>query len=608
MKFNHLRRIHTHLGLFLGIISSTSAIAAPEIEIEQSAVPFVLDGFTTVPFGATPVGTPVTRTFTIRNLGSSDLSGISVAPGGAHASEFVLTASPAPTVIGGATTTFTVTFTPGTLGSRIASLQVRSNDDDEGIFDINLAGAGGNGYRFPELLYYRVDGTGTTAPNLASAPVGANPSPIEGAMTQGGTGQFGGGLVGTGGSSAADRLNTGWATNFPQSWTLSLYTRSIPGGSTPYYFCGDSSGKNFRCFSNGIAGVGNVLLRGAGITDVTIPNGATPEAKVVHFAYDGTTREIRGYLNGVLVTTVSQLAQFTVTGNGPFLVGGQGTNAGLPAGGILDEFRLYDRALSATEIAATWADNAFGPAPEIVVEQPMGTGLADGVSSVNAGAVTLGQNSISTFTVKNSGTSDLVGLSIIKEGAQSGDFTVSPLGATVLAPNASTTFSVIFAPSARGNRTAAIRIASNDSDENTFDISHSGTGLSRLEGWRVTHFGSPANSGPGADSNDFEFDGLPNVSEFALGTNPKQPSRFTEALVQVGANLEYTYTRAKAAVLDGFTFHVAWKDDLASPTPWSAEGVTQVVMSDDGTTQLVKATLPAGTAGQRFVHLEITPP
>ncbi len=40
----------------------------------------------------------------------------------------------------------------------------------------------------PELLWYRFDGTGTTVPNLASAPpVGTNNATLMGGLTQGGT-------------------------------------------------------------------------------------------------------------------------------------------------------------------------------------------------------------------------------------------------------------------------------------------------------------------------------------------------------------------------------------------------------------------------------------
>ncbi|MEO5916422.1 MAG: MBG domain-containing protein [Luteolibacter sp.] len=119
--------------------------------------------------------------------------------------------------------------------------------------------------------------------------------------------------------------------------------------------------------------------------------------------------------------------------------------------------------------------------PEIAVEQPVGTNLTDGSASMSCGSVLVGSSSSPlTFTVKNVGSANLTGLSVSKDGASSADFTVGSLGATTLAAGASNTFTVTFSPSAPGSRTAAIHIASNDADENPFDINLTGTAFSVL--------------------------------------------------------------------------------------------------------------------------------
>jgi len=116
--------------------------------------------------------------------------------------------------------------------------------------------------------------------------------------------------------------------------------------------------------------------------------------------------------------------------------------------------------------------------PEIAVEQPAGTGLSDGSSSIGCGSVTVGSSSPPiSFTIRNTGTSDLTGLSVSKNGTNGGDYALGSLGATTLAPGASTSFSVTFSPGAAGSRAAAIHIASNDADENPFDINLTGTGV-----------------------------------------------------------------------------------------------------------------------------------
>ena len=54
-------------------------------------------------------------------------------------------------------------------------------------------------------------------------------------------------------------------------------------------------------------------------------------------------------------------------------------------------------------------------------------------------------------------------------------------------------------------------------------------------------------------------------------------------------------------------FQVEWNDQL-SPNGWSTVGVAETVTSDEGLLQQVQATMPAGTAGHRYVHLKIARP
>ena len=126
----------------------------------------------------------------------------------------------------------------------------------------------------PELIYYKFN-TGTTIPNEASAPVGtANATIVGTGLSVGGTGLTGTGLVGTGTSSTTDYVNTGWATSLTGSWTIGFYTANVPTSSTLFYIFGDLSASSFRCFTNGVAGTGNWMLRGTGLPDVTATGAA----------------------------------------------------------------------------------------------------------------------------------------------------------------------------------------------------------------------------------------------------------------------------------------------------------------------------------------------
>ena len=132
------------------------------------------------------------------------------------------------------------------------------------------------------------------------------------------------------------------------------------------------------------------------------------------------------------------------------------------------------------------------PAPYIALEQPAGTGLADG-GTRDFGAVEVGNSATSVFTIRNTGDLSLTGILISKDGSDSGDFSVGSLGAPMLAPGTSTTFSVTFTPAAPGPRIAALHIASNDPTNNPFDVNLTGIGIAAGKDILTFDFGA---SGP----------------------------------------------------------------------------------------------------------------
>ncbi|MHC1763940.1 MAG: choice-of-anchor D domain-containing protein [Verrucomicrobiia bacterium] len=116
--------------------------------------------------------------------------------------------------------------------------------------------------------------------------------------------------------------------------------------------------------------------------------------------------------------------------------------------------------------------------PEIAVEQPEGNNLTDGSATVSFGNRAVpGAGSTLEFTVRNASSTTLTGLAVSKAGTNAGDFALDALGATTLAPGASTTFTVTFTPGELGLRKASLHIASNDADENPFDIALTGKGV-----------------------------------------------------------------------------------------------------------------------------------
>ena len=61
---------------------------------------------------------------------------------GTNADDFIVTAQPNAFINGGASTTFTITFTPSGLGYHEATIHIPNNDADEGGFNFRVQGNG----------------------------------------------------------------------------------------------------------------------------------------------------------------------------------------------------------------------------------------------------------------------------------------------------------------------------------------------------------------------------------------------------------------------------------------------------------------------------------
>jgi uncharacterized delta-60 repeat protein len=201
---------------------------------------------------------------------------------------------------------------------------------------------------------------------------------------------------------------------------------------------------------------------------------------------------------------------------------------------------------------------AYGGAkPEISVKQTPGRSMADG-GRRSFGRVTVGDFTSLTFTIKNTGSASLTGLQITKDGPDQEMFTVVTHPAAPLPGGGGrTTFAVKFAPTSAGDKTAVLHIASNDANEDPFDITVMGTGTlplgstsngrdgSGLVATRAT-FGSDVsgislaqsvstdlddgvgnssgNVGVGSDHEDPDHDGIVTLAEYGLNLPPGIPN------------------------------------------------------------------------------------
>lgn len=141
----------------------------------------------------------------------------------------------------------------------------------------------------------------------------------------------------------------------------------------------------------------------------------------------------------------------------------------------------------------------------------------------------------------------------------------------------------------------------NTSTSKNFTLTVAGTALQK---WRQQHFSTTVNTGTGEDSSDANLDGESNLLEFATSQNPLAVERANITLTKNGTTLDYTYARSVAALTDGAAFTVEWSDDLSAGS-WSTAGVTQNVLTDSGTTQIVKASVASSASSKRFLRLRV---
>ena len=130
----------------IGSITSNVAkitVNAPEIEVQQPASSILISGTSKISFGTARVGKAgISRTFTIKNIGNLNLSGLTITKAGAHSKDYTITKLSRRILKPGAAITFRVTFKAKAMGLREASIRIASNDRDENPFIINLAGEG----------------------------------------------------------------------------------------------------------------------------------------------------------------------------------------------------------------------------------------------------------------------------------------------------------------------------------------------------------------------------------------------------------------------------------------------------------------------------------
>lgn len=464
-----------------------------EIAVESPIGQPLTDNVGTVDLGSILVGQTNKQAVAVRNLSLSNLlTGVSASISGANASDFVITTPLMSSSIGyGGSDGLLITFTPSGSGARTATLTILSNDSDEASFEVQLTG---EGLIEPEI---EVD-----------TPVAINVQNYEA------TYDFGTGSVGAGIARTFTIRNVGNATlgaldvavDGANSSDFVVTTQPDPsiaeGGSDTFVVTFTPSAGGTRTARLQIASDDSdenpfsINLSGSGII--------APEIEVLDDSVeltDNASTIAFGSLNtgglSTRIITIRNAGSAALTGISLSFFSGDstqfqyGTVASSVAAGQQITFNLsffpQSAGAKATTLRIASNDSNENPfdialtgtgttAPEIGVESPLSTPLTDGVSSLDFGSVNVGSSGTKAVYIRNTGSADLTGLSVSFEGTHASDFSATAPGSTTLTPNDVTGFVLTFTPSGSDAHTATLRIASNDGDENPFDISLTGTG------------------------------------------------------------------------------------------------------------------------------------
>jgi Lamin Tail Domain/Abnormal spindle-like microcephaly-assoc'd, ASPM-SPD-2-Hydin len=215
-------------------------------------------------------------------------------------------------------------------------------------------------------------------------------------------------------------------------------------------------------------GFGNVAAGGNTSLTFTIRNIGTADLTDLTITRDGANAA------DFTVTTSPVAPVSGPDGSTTFVVRFAPLSAGAKSAALHLASNDTDEAVFDIQLSGT----CFVNAPEIAVQQPVGSELVDGTAKKSFGTVKVGKSSTAkTFTIRNTGKANLTGLALTKAGKHAKDYIITAPAKTLLTPGTSTTFKVTFKPTAKGTRNAVIRLKSNDANENPFDISLTGAAV-----------------------------------------------------------------------------------------------------------------------------------
>ena len=482
--------------------------SAPEMNVKGNGTS-ISDGDTSpntgddTDFGSVDVSSGTeSHTFTIENTGTADLdlSGSpKVAVSGSNAGDFSVTTQPSSPVAANGTTTFVVEFDPSSTGTRSATLSIANNDSNENPYNFSIQGTGTDSSPGDLLVHWKLNHDGANNEAVDTSGNG-NTGLVSGASWVTG-GKYQGALDFNANSSNYVLDDDGETyLNGLDEITVMMWIKSNSANTDRGFLFGKNpngsdSGLAMRYDAAGWSGGGTKVIKAAvSTTGGNVVIESVSNVQTTAWQHVAVTWQSGGalklYLDGVEDTNTtynSGAKSGTVTGLEKLLVGRGPKDSNSSWDGLIDDVRIYGRALSASEVVGAMNDDGSPPptAPEMNVKGN-GTSISDGDTSPSTGddtdfgsADVSGGSTSHTFTVENTGDADL-NLSgspkVAVSGSNAGDFSVTTQPSSPVAANGTTTFVVEFDPSGTGTRSATLSITNNDSNENPYTFSLEGTG------------------------------------------------------------------------------------------------------------------------------------
>ncbi len=425
-----------------------------------------VDVVSTPNYGDVVIGMVASESFIVRNLGGAELqvSGTSLIEG--QAQEFALTQGAAPFVVApGQTHNLQIQFAPASRGPRTTTLRLTSDDPDENAVDVVLSG---NGLLPPDIDLasappdYGEVVVGTTASrpfvvrNLGDVELQVTPS-----LVNSHTGEF------------AIAQGTASFTVMPGA-THSLDIQFAPSSGGP-------KTTTLRLVSDDQdEATIDVAVAGIGMMPADIELGPTPPdyGQVLVGAATSRTFAIRNLgdvaLQAAALVVNADAAEFAVSpASASFTVlPGASHNVDVifaPISGGPKATTLRLTSDDADEGTVDVALNGIGLMPADI-------NLA--ATTHDYGQVVVGTAAASTIVVRNMGDVNLQVAAASLVGGEVNEFTISQGGAPfTVAPGATHTIDVRFAPASGGSKTTTLGLISDDADEPTVEVALSGIGL-----------------------------------------------------------------------------------------------------------------------------------